>query len=196
MGERPGSWLSRGSVSVRHRALYGQTIRALQFKGLWRHIVRSVCGMNPPANFRRHCLESWILWGDSLRNKIGDDLLLIELLCVLMPKCKGDAVRLYRGDSFLNRCRCTYGLSWTSNREVARSFADGIFCRTSRGGSCWKRTPRVMRSSARRGLSTTATAKTNLLSIGVGSSRLMFLSGFLKRRSRNIANGCRYPRLW
>jgi hypothetical protein len=34
------------------------------------------------------------------------------------------------------------------------------------------------------------------LSIGVGSSRLMFLSGFLKRRSRNIANGRRYPRLW
>jgi hypothetical protein len=42
-------------------------------------------GARPPV-FRRHCLESWIVWGDSLRNEIGDDLLLIELLGVLMTR--------------------------------------------------------------------------------------------------------------
>jgi len=124
------------AVQTSNEELYGQTIQALQFKGLWRRVVRSVSGMNPSDKFRRCCLQSWIFWGDSLRNDIGNDLLLIELLWVLMPKYKGDGVRLYRGERFLNRCHRTYGMSWTSNREVARLFADGIFCRTSKGGSC------------------------------------------------------------
>ena len=113
-----------------------RAVQALQFQGLWRRAVRSIMGMNPSDVFRRHCLESWVIWGDSLRNEIGEDLFLIELLGVLMPKYEGGAILLYRGDSFFNRCRRTYGLSWTSSRKVARSFADGIFCRTSKGGSC------------------------------------------------------------
>jgi hypothetical protein len=34
---------------------------------------------------------------------------------VLMPKYKGDALRLFRGASALQRRRRVYGISWTSS---------------------------------------------------------------------------------
>jgi hypothetical protein len=43
----------------------------------------------------------------------------------------GPARRLYRGESFGNRCRRTYGLSWTEDATVARSFAVNL--RSCRG---------------------------------------------------------------
>jgi hypothetical protein len=44
------------------------------------------------------------------------------------------ALTIYRGDSWINRSRCTYGPSWATSIEVARTFAEGTGC-TSVGGS-------------------------------------------------------------
>ena len=41
---------------------------------------------------------------------------------------------LYRGDSAWNRKRRTYGLAWSTKREVAEGFARGTW-RTFKGGS-------------------------------------------------------------
>jgi hypothetical protein len=71
--------------------------------------------------------------GDHLRQEIGD-LVLIDAYRRILPPYTGPARRLYRGDGGRNRRRRTYGLSWTTDVEVARSFARGIW-RTSDGGS-------------------------------------------------------------
>jgi hypothetical protein len=115
--------------------VFGKTVEIVAYHGLWPRLVRSIKGMDPPDKFRRQCLVSWIRWGDGFRSEVNDDLLLMDLLRVVLPKYEGRAIRLYRGDSFGNRRCRTYGLSWSSDREVARSFADGMWC-TSKGGSC------------------------------------------------------------
>lgn len=76
----------------------------------------------------------WVQSGDSIRSDINDDAALLVGLRSLMPPYSGGAVTLYRGDSFVNRRRRSYGLAWTSDPEIARRFADGIW-RTFDGGS-------------------------------------------------------------
>jgi hypothetical protein len=53
----------------------------------------------------------------------------------LLPHYIGLApLTLYRGDSLWNRWWRTYGLAWTTELEVARAFALGLW-RSSQGGS-------------------------------------------------------------
>ena len=101
----------------------------------WPRIVSAVEQLDPPAKFRRHCLQIWLSWGDGLRSEVNDDLLLIRLLRVLLPKYTGPALTLYRGDTFWNRRRRTYGIAWTTNIAVARNFANRPAQRMSQGGS-------------------------------------------------------------
>lgn len=79
-------------------------------------------------------LQFYIQWGEHTRVEVGDDLLLIRALRVLLPPYRGPAVTLFRGEGARNRHRRTYGLSWTSEREVAEDFANRDW-RTSVGGS-------------------------------------------------------------
>jgi hypothetical protein len=109
-------------------------LAALQHQGLWSRTARAVEGMDPSAEFRRRCLQSWIDSGDSIRDDVGNDLVLIRLLRVLLPRYDGPAVKVFRGESFHNRRRRTYGLSWTTDEGIARGFADGVW-RTFKGGS-------------------------------------------------------------
>src|SRR5262245_51063624 len=57
------------------------------------------------------------------------------LWSLLPPYVGAEPLTLYRGESFRNRRRRTYGLAWTVDREVARSFASDRLWRTSKGGS-------------------------------------------------------------
>jgi hypothetical protein len=65
------------------------------------------------------------VWGDNFRNEVGDDLVLVRLLRVLLPRYEGPPRSLFRGDSFRNRCHSTYGVSWSTDIATARAFADG-----------------------------------------------------------------------
>ena len=124
---------------------YAQSLEALQHSLLWPRVVRAVEHLDPPAKFRRHCLWSWLKWGDSLRSEVNNDLLLIKLLRVLLPKYKGPALTLYRGETTWNRRRRTYGMSWSTEIEVATQFANGIL-RTFQGGSVVLKTRAPARS--------------------------------------------------
>ena len=103
--------------------------------GQWTAAMRAVAVLPPPTNdFRRRFLGVWLSVGDSLRNNVEDDLVLIDALRVLLPPYKGSALKLYRGETGWNRRRRTYGLAWSTSKEVARQFAEGS-ARTSVGGS-------------------------------------------------------------
>jgi len=80
--------------------------------------------------FLQLCLDQ----GEHIRQECTD-LVFLAGLRILLPKYDGPAIRLYRGESFHNRSRRTYGLSWTAGIEVAREFAQSRLHQTSNGGS-------------------------------------------------------------
>jgi hypothetical protein len=59
---------------------------------------------------------------------------LADALRVLLPAYAGPGLTLYRGDSCYNRRCRSYGLSWSSERECAASFAQDLW-QTFDGGS-------------------------------------------------------------
>jgi hypothetical protein len=103
--------------------------------GGWARAMRAAARLTSvPRATREFFLQLYLDYGDSIRQEC-DDLDLMAGLRALLPKYKGAAVRLYRGESFYNRSRRTYGLSWTASREVARAYAETGFYRTFKGGS-------------------------------------------------------------
>ncbi len=85
--------------------------------------------------FKRALRDFWIANGNSLRGDFpGGDLELMTAFRRLMPTYIGPGVRLYRGDSFINRKRRTYGLAWSASRRVAEAFATGTW-QAHEGGS-------------------------------------------------------------
>jgi hypothetical protein len=86
-----------------------------------------------PGPIREAFYNYWIEHGDHLRGESSDLVLIHGLRKVMLPYT-GGPLTLYRGDGWANRQHRTYGLSWTADRDIADSFAQGI-CRTSEGGS-------------------------------------------------------------
>ncbi len=76
------------------------------------------------------CLDSryffarfWCEYGDTIRNEVGDDSVLISGLWKLLPSYHGRPRTLYRGCSMISRKHRSYGPSWTSDLIVAKSYA-------------------------------------------------------------------------
>lgn len=123
MSARTGDWESF-NASTGELTLTGAWPRAL------RKLIR-VGGVHP--TIRNSFAETWVCWGDVLRDEINDDLLLLSSLQLLLPSSAGSGVIVYRGDSAFNRQRRTYGMAWTSSLEVARDYA--ILWTAHEGGS-------------------------------------------------------------
>jgi len=103
--------------------------------GGWTRAMRTVARLKSvPSKTRKFFLRLYIDNGDHIREEC-DDLALADGLRVLLPKYRGPAMRLYRGESASNLSRRTYGLSWTRSEEVARAFAETGPYRTFVGGS-------------------------------------------------------------
>ena len=89
-----------------------------------------------PNEFRERFLRGpWLVEGDHIRSEVSDDLILLDGLWSLLPRYRGPALILFRGDSMYNRQRRTYGVSWTESIEVARQYAERGLWRTFKGGS-------------------------------------------------------------
>jgi hypothetical protein len=85
----------------------------------WRLAFKKIVGVRSlKLQVRLAFLRVWIE-SKSIQRRVGDDLLTIQGLKRLTPAYRGPALKLFRGDSFLNRRRRTYGLAWTTSREVA-----------------------------------------------------------------------------
>jgi hypothetical protein len=101
----------------------------------WPQVMRKIAKSPAPSDqFRRFLLNLWRHDRDHIRQEVGDDLLLADALRVMLPPYDGPAITLYRGEGFGNRKRRTYGLSWSSDIEIARCFAKR-YCRNTSGGS-------------------------------------------------------------
>jgi hypothetical protein len=87
----------------------------------------------PPA-IQTAFLGVWIE-NKSIASSFESHLPVILALWKLIPRYRGNAVRLYRGE-FASACqRRTYGISWTADLMIAEKFAtDTRQC--SAGGSC------------------------------------------------------------
>ncbi|MFZ0848223.1 MAG: hypothetical protein WAO08_03330 [Hyphomicrobiaceae bacterium] len=72
-------------------------------------------------------LWNWLQWGDRLRGEVSNGR-------VLLPKYRGPAMTLFRGETMWNRRHRTYGMSWSTDVEVASRFTNGRH-RTCQGGS-------------------------------------------------------------
>src|SRR5215207_11497797 len=80
------------------------------------------------------CVRMWLRNGDLLRDRAKSANALAAGLRVLLPPYTGPSLTIYRGDSWRNRCRRTYGLSWTTSIDVARGIASGGLWRAFDGG--------------------------------------------------------------
>ena len=104
--------------------------------GGWRRAFTMISRVpSVPKETRDFFLQVHVSHGDHIRQETGHDLSYASGLRVLLPRYMGPAMKLYRGEGALNRKHRTYGLSWSSNKAVARSFAETSAYRCSEGGS-------------------------------------------------------------
>jgi hypothetical protein len=85
-----------------------------------RKIARDVAEVSPEIHSA--FLAVWIQM-KMLPLKVGDHRALCTALRVLMPRYAGPPVWLYRGANARERRRRIYGISWTSDIEIAEKFA-------------------------------------------------------------------------
>ena len=103
--------------------------------GGWARAMRAAARLiSVPRAVQEVFLQVYMTNGDRIREEC-DDLALADGLRVLLPKYEGPPMLLFRGESFRNRSRRTYGLSWTPSADIAHSFAENGFYRTFDGGS-------------------------------------------------------------
>ncbi len=99
-------------------------------------LVARRCKPGSPEFQRALMRDLWCQHGDALRQDVGDDRALIGMLSAIFsrPVTIGP-LTLWRGETATNRLRRTYGLSWTSTKEVARAFASEGRMRAASGGT-------------------------------------------------------------
>ncbi len=85
--------------------------------------MRAIKRLSPSAECRQWFLLVWVKFGDGIRDDVNNDLVLLDGLRALLPAYTGPGLTLFRGESFWNRKRRSYGLSWSHDREIARDFA-------------------------------------------------------------------------
>ena len=103
--------------------------------GGWARAMREIFRLpSVPGTTREWFLDIYLRYSEHIRHE-GEDRALLSGLRMLLPRYDGPPLTLYRGDGFHNRCRRTYGPSWTSSIEVARGFAEDGVWRCTTGGS-------------------------------------------------------------
>jgi hypothetical protein len=95
----------------------------------WSPALRAAARMKDihPAS-KAMMLAVWVDDGQAIRDSVDNDLLLCDALRNILPPYQGAAQLLYRGEGALARRRRIYGLSWTTDRGAAESFARNNGC--------------------------------------------------------------------
>lgn len=115
-------------------AVQGSLVELSQ-SSAWRALARSLpkeLTVSPQIKSIFH--TCWTERGHHVRQDIGDDRLLAEMLRTLLPRYRGPQLMLYRGES-LARWRLNYvGLCWTTDVKIAQMFGRGLNAVKPHGG--------------------------------------------------------------
>lgn len=83
---------------------------------------------------REYFATQWVTHGRSIRDQIRDDHFLVCTLRRWLPAYEGSGLILYRGESAERATSKQYGLCWTTDIEVATTFASGLNAVRPAGG--------------------------------------------------------------
>lgn len=104
--------------------LFSDAIEGLYYTGAFRSAFLAISRHTGLSDaFKRELGGVWVLHGSMIRNGVNDDVLLAKALRNILPPYEGDGLTLFRGEGANNRRYRRYGLCWTSERDVAQSFA-------------------------------------------------------------------------
>ena len=94
---------------------------------IWTQAFEFILKMSDSLDFKGDKIH--LLWtenGGHIRHKLSDDMLLLKLLKLTLPKYDGDDLVLYRGECIFLHEQNKIGFCWTPKRSVAEMFASGL----------------------------------------------------------------------
>lgn len=91
-------------------------------EGIEQKALKAIAGISAGKKIKKSFLSAWQTNSETLRIEVDDDRILNAALWNLLPLYQGPDMKLYRGETFNNRRRRTYGQCWSSDIEVARCF--------------------------------------------------------------------------
>lgn len=111
------------SITDDCRSDYIAAINQVELVGAWPEVMRGMTRLKAvPAWLSELWHGSHLQDGEHMRDVVGD-LTLADAYRRIFQPYQGPAQTIWRGESAWNRRRQTYGLSWTTSREVAEGFA-------------------------------------------------------------------------
>lgn len=96
-------------------------------KGKWSYfITRLLDGVMVTDEAKNQFHSMWIELGRRIRNQVGDDKTLALMLSALLPKYRGETIRLYRGENAERYVAGRIGFCWTPRVDKAEMFGSGL----------------------------------------------------------------------
>ena len=92
----------------------------------WAKAVPYLTSVEVNTDLSNRFYAAWITHGEKMRISIGNDRDLVRVLRRWAPPYAGNAVRLYRGESFSRHSEGRIGLCWTPKRATAECFGSGL----------------------------------------------------------------------
>jgi hypothetical protein len=123
------------SLSGNDPILVDTAINNIESTGMWRPAIMALTQISPPTpaiSERFH--NKWTERGHRIREKVGDDRMLLNALRILLPRYDGPVVSLYRGENTDRWTQGSLGFAWTLREDIARMFARGLNAGYGKGG--------------------------------------------------------------
>lgn len=106
----------------------------IEATGAQPRVLQKLKELTPRDDVRNSFRSFWDEHGWTIRMKVADDSALCDVLRNLLEPYKGPHLILYRGEIAAQREQEIYGISWTTDIQVARMFARGLNCLPPDGG--------------------------------------------------------------
>jgi hypothetical protein len=110
-------------------------LKTIESSGLWPEAIAAVGAMSTPhPNICSAFHSYWVERGFRVRAKVGNDALMLAALRILLPLYSGPNQFLYRGENLDRWIERRIGFAWTSQKNTAQIFAEGLAATEGSGG--------------------------------------------------------------
>lgn len=104
-------------------------------QGEWDYFITRLLDGVPVTDEAKNQFHSvWIELGRRIRDQVGDDKILALILGSLLPKYRGETIRLYRGENSERYEAGRIGFCWTPRIDKAQMFGSGLNAYHGKGG--------------------------------------------------------------